>query len=172
MNYTWWTADMEKYLVENYCNHGDKELAEMFELKFPKPFKWTKKHIEKKRYYMKLKRSPEQIHAIRCQNNKDGRQFKMWQKRNKGQHGEVRNWGGRRYINISGEWILERRYIAGALPGEVVRTYEGGMVVIDRKINQKMNAEMRLNMHPELKQTIKALNQLKKIIHGKENSRP
>ncbi|HEU5289542.1 MAG TPA: hypothetical protein VFU05_02790 [Cyclobacteriaceae bacterium] len=172
IHYTWWTNEMEQYLIDNYRNHGDKQLAQMFEDKFPKSFKWTLKHIEKKRHYMKLKRTSAEVHKIRSDNNKDGRQYKSWLKRNKGNNGEVRNWGGKFFIKIDGKWIPEHRYRVGAVTGEVVRKHEGTLVVIDRKSNQKLNSEIRANRHPELKLTIKALNQLKKIIYGKENTRP
>lgn len=166
-NYTHWTTSMEKFLIENYSSIGDTQLAQMFEKKFPKSFTWTKKHIEKKRYYMKLKRTAEQENRLRVLNNRDGRQVKTWDSRGRMKDGDVREWNGRKYIKFNGRTILYSRYSVNAKPGEIVRTHEGGFKIIDRRQNQRINADIRKNRPSELKQTIKALNQLKKICQGK-----
>ena len=166
-----WTKEMDDYLLEKFGSIGDTKLAELFEKRFPKHYQWTNKQIEKRRSYLKLKRTKEQEHWLRCLNNKDGRQFRMWITRGKMKNGEVRNWGGRKYIKIKGKIIPYHRHLVKAKKGQVVRTFEGGVKIIDRAENQRLNAKQRALLPSDLKQTVKALNELKKIIYGKENTR-
>lgn len=172
MNYTHWTSDMNDYLKANFKMIGDTKLAELFEKKFPKSFPWTKKHIEKRRTYMKLKRTAKEENRLRVLNNKDGRQERMWIIRGAANDGATTIWEGRKYIKVNGRWTDYYRHITGAKPGQVVRSYEGEVRIIDRSENQALNVILRVNRHPELKSTIKALNELKKILYGKENRRP
>lgn len=161
---------MDNYLRENYGWIGDTRLAEMFEEKFPKHYPWTKKHIEKRRSYLGLKRTAEQESCLRVLNNKDGRQVKMWQTRGAATEGDTRIWKGRKYIKVNGRFVDYYRHVAKAKPGQVVRSHEGNVKIIDRAANQRMNAAIRAALPPELKQAVKALNKLKKVINGKENS--
>lgn len=161
---------MDKFLRANYGWIGDTRLAEMFEEKFPKHYPWTNKHIEKRRSYLGLKRTPVQESTLRVLNNKDGRQAKMWETRGAAKDGDTRMWEGRKHIKVNGKWVSYYRHITSAKPGQVVRSHEGTVQIIDRAINQRMNANMRAALPPELKQAVKALNKLKKAINGKENS--
>lgn len=167
-----WTKEMDAFLLENYAWIGDRHLSEMFAKKFPQPYPWTKKHIEKRRSYLKLKRSKEQEHIIRVINNWDGRQVKTWDARGRMAEGEVRSWEGRKYIKVKGKVFLYTRYISGAKKGQVARSFEGGVKLITHAEHARMNNAMRAALPSDLKKTIKALNQLKKIINGKENPRP
>lgn len=171
-NYTHWTPEMNDYLKDNFRLIGDTKLAELFEHKFTKCFHWTKKHIEKRRTYMKLKRTAKEENRLRVMNNKDGRQDRMWLTRGAAKEGEIKHWKDRKFIKVSGRWVDYYRHIANAKPGQVVRHYEGDLKIITLSENQAMNARLRANRHPELKSTIKALNQLKKILYGKENRGP
>lgn len=56
-----WTPEQTKFLQANYKTIGDKELAKIFNTKWEKKKGWTLKHIEKKRMYLGLKRTPAQI---------------------------------------------------------------------------------------------------------------
>jgi hypothetical protein len=172
MNYTWWTKAMENYLTKHYAWKGDKELAQMFEKRFPKPFPWTNKQIEKKRGYMGLKHSKEQLRYIHKKNQQDGRQKKMWDTRGRMQEGEVRCWDGRQYIKHNGKVILLHRHLVNAKKGQLVRQFEGGLQIITRRENAILNAAVRKSRTPELKQSIKLLNQINKIIHAKQANRP
>lgn len=166
-----WTKAMDSYLRVNYGWIGDTRLAEMFEEAFPKHYPWTKKHIEKRRGYLGLKRTAEQESCLRVLNNKDGRQAKMWETRGAAKEGDTRIWKGRKYIKVDGQFVLYYRHITNAKPGQVVRSHEGTVQIIDRSTNQRLNAQIRASLPPELKQAVKALNKLKKVINGKENSR-
>lgn len=171
-NWCRWTKDMDDYLKEKFGQIGDTKLAELFEVKFPKPYPWTKKHIEKRRSYLKLKRTKEQEHYLRCLNNKDGRHFKMWDKRNRMKEGEVRTWNGRQYIKHNGEVLLYRRVLKNAKKGEIVRWIDDEYQVITMAEHATMNKKKSMELPADLKETITALNKLKKLLYGKENSRP
>jgi len=166
-----WTEMEHRFLVENYGLVGDTKLAEIMNKKFPKGYPWTKKHIEKRRNYFGLKRSKDQEHRLRVLNNSDGRHQKMWNTRGRMNEGEIREWKGRKYIKVNGETILLHRYLAGARPGDVVRSHEGMIEIISRKENQRRNIAIRLAQPEELRKTVKALNKLKNILNGKENRR-
>jgi hypothetical protein len=169
-NWTRWTPAMNKFLGDNYEWIGDTHLAAMFEERFPKNHPWTKKHLEKRRMYLKLVRTIEQRRIIHWINNQDDRHKKSWDVRGRMQENEVRSWNGRKYIKINGEVLLYNRHLVKAKKGQIVRAYEGGLEIITQQENQRRNAELRAALPPELKDTVKALNQLKKILYGKENS--
>jgi hypothetical protein len=56
----YWTSEQVNFLKEYYQILGDMEIAAIFEDLWPKNKTWTLKHIEKKRRYLKLKRTPEE----------------------------------------------------------------------------------------------------------------
>lgn len=127
-----WSKEDIGYLVRNYKRMGDKELAQKL-TKRRKTFrvidgkkvfrKFTSKHVEKKRDLLKLKRSSEQILAVRKRNIQLGLTFAF----SKGKHawntgmreamkeGEVRIWkdtGGsyKRNIKVNGRTIPYTRW--------------------------------------------------------------
>ena len=61
MTLEYWTDEQVDFLLKNYKEKGDTELSEIFNEKWHKDKGWTKKHIEKQRRYLKLKRTPEEI---------------------------------------------------------------------------------------------------------------
>lgn len=80
----YWNDEMISFLKKNYKNIGDVEISEIFQLQFPKNKPWTKKHIEKKRRYLGLKRTKEELSNIIKRNFKQGRfntARKTWRKR-------------------------------------------------------------------------------------------
>lgn len=99
MELEYFTEEQTAFLINNYQTFGDCELAEIFARQWPKAKGWTKKHIEKKRKYMGLKRTEQQIKAIHDRNVKNGRYalcpVKAWQKRGVAQEGEIRYWTNR-----------------------------------------------------------------------------
>lgn len=167
-----WTKAEHRLLVRTYRKHGDTAIAEMLNRQFPKGYPWTNKHVEKRRKYFGLKRTKAEEHRIRVLNNGDGRQYKTWDTRGRAKDGEIRRWGRALVIKSKGKWHSYFRYVTKAKKGQIVRTHDGGITITDRRGNQLMNARLRAALPPELKQTVKALNQLKKIINGKEDSRP
>lgn len=76
-----WTLDMIRFLKKNYHVKGDKEIAEIFEKKFPKNIKWTIKHIEKKRGYLGLKRTELDLEKIKIKkfNGMGDRRYRLFQ---------------------------------------------------------------------------------------------
>jgi hypothetical protein len=167
-----WTWEMDAYLIDNYEWIGDLYLAEMFEAKFPKGYPWTKKHIEKRRSYLKLIRTTEQektLRLIACiYNNRDG---KAWDKRGRIPEGCVKTWNGRKYIKVNGKIELYSRHVTKAKPGEIARLIDGEYKIISQATNMVMNHMKALEYPKQIRDTVKTLNQLKKLIYGKENTR-
>lgn len=64
MEMEYWTEEQTQFLMDNYKAIGDVELAEIFNKKWPKKKDWTNKHIDKKRNYLGLARTKEEIKAI------------------------------------------------------------------------------------------------------------
>ncbi len=91
-----WTAAQVRYLVAHYKMIGDKELAELFNKKWKKKKGWSFKHIEKKRKYLKLKRTSRQLKAIHQRNVDQGRfllcPVKRWLVSGVAKEGEIRMW--------------------------------------------------------------------------------
>jgi hypothetical protein len=76
MELEFWNDEMMKYLKSNYKKIGDVELAEIFQVKWPKKKKWKKQHINKKRKQLGLHRSQSQINKIIAKNvNAGGKSF-------------------------------------------------------------------------------------------------
>lgn len=73
MRLEYWTPEQVKYLIEHYKFIGDKEFRDIFNRRWPKKKGWSHKHIEKKRKYLKLKRTERQIFNIRIRNIDQGR---------------------------------------------------------------------------------------------------
>ena len=91
-----WTAEQTEFLIENYKTIGDTELAKIFATRWDKKKGWSKKHIEKKRRQLKLKRTAKECKAIH-QRNKDNGVFKdcankMWASVGVTPVGEVKVW--------------------------------------------------------------------------------
>lgn len=68
----YWTTEQIDFLISNYKIKGDVEIAEIFQIKFPKNKRWTKNHINKKRRYLKINRTIEEIKTIASINSKPG----------------------------------------------------------------------------------------------------
>lgn len=126
----YFTPAQEKYLAKYYQTTGDSELAEIFQKKWPKKKGWTKKHIEKKRGYLILNRTQDQIKAIHQRNVMAGRfsicPVKAWNKRGRSPDGEIRYWSnkvtGKKYPVIKhngkfvhwGRWAWQQHF--GKIP--------------------------------------------------------
>ncbi|SIO53916.1 HNH endonuclease signature motif containing protein [Chitinophaga niabensis] len=126
----YFTPEQVNYLISNFQMIGDCELAEVFQQQWPKKKGWTKKHIEKKRKYLGLKRTQKQIQLIHHRNVKNGRfaicPVKAWNKRGRSPDGEIRYWTqkdtGKKYPVIKfngsfrhwGRWAWEQAF--GKIP--------------------------------------------------------
>lgn len=118
MRMYYWTLRQEKFLRKMFKTIGDKELAEIFNKKFPQK-KWTFKHIEKKRNYLNLHRTEKQLKAIKRRNIAQGRfalcPVKRWQTMGVMKEGTIRMWRtitGRLvpYIKINGKFVHWARW--------------------------------------------------------------
>lgn len=90
----YWSKEAVQFLKNNYRSMGDKEIAHKLESVQQKEKGWTLKHVEKKRLYLGLKRSPSDLIAIKKRNIiigcwKDSNQ-KMWAKRGVFPEGTIR----------------------------------------------------------------------------------
>jgi hypothetical protein len=96
MELEYFSATQINFLRSHYHTIGDCEFAELFQRKWPKNKGWTKKHIEKKRKYLRLKRTKKEIKCILARNKKAGRfsqcPVKAWDKRGRAPEGQIRYW--------------------------------------------------------------------------------
>lgn len=111
----YWTPEMVEYLIKNYKSIGDTELAKIFQKKYPKNKPWTKKHIEKKRRYLNLKRSKYIQKKIHQRNVDNGcgkvASKKRWLKTGFNTYGTVVNWNNRLFIKTKKGYMLYARYV-------------------------------------------------------------
>lgn len=138
MEIIYWTDEQIEALKHLYKTLGDTEIAEIFNRRWKKKGGWSKKHIEKKRLYLKLKRTKEEIAYIKRRNVEKGRYAmanrNRWKDRT-AKNKEIRIWeqpdgAPRAYIKINGRfrdyarWCYQRE--VGAIPrGMLVRTIDG-----------------------------------------------
>jgi hypothetical protein len=115
----YWTKEQIAFLKSKYRKIGDVELAIIFESRWPKNKKWTQKHIEKKRKYLKLNRTKKEIEAIHKRNVDRGAfklcALKRWLTTGQAKEGEVRMWNGSNgikipMIKIEGEFVQWARW--------------------------------------------------------------
>jgi hypothetical protein len=96
MEVEYWTDEMVVFLKGNFKEIGDKELAAIFQERWPKNKPWTLKHIEKKRNYLHLKRTRKELYAIHHRNKRNGSWENahkwMWQTRGVSPIGATRIW--------------------------------------------------------------------------------
>jgi len=123
-----WTPEQIDFLRCNYENIGDTELTEMFTAKWDKPKGWTKKHIEKKRRYLKLKRTELQLKKIHTRNVKKGYfeccPVKAWKTRGQEPIGVIKVWrstasGERSYIKTKTGYVVYARWMWEQQFGEI-----------------------------------------------------
>jgi hypothetical protein len=92
----YWTPRQVRFLKNNYRKYGDSELADMFNIKWLKKKGWSKKHIEKKRRYLKLVRTTKEKIQIHQRNKLRGCfklcPVKAWAKRGICKEGTLRVW--------------------------------------------------------------------------------
>ena len=139
MRMEYWTLEQEGFLRKNYKSIGDMELAEIFNNKFPKIKSWTKHHIEKKRSYLNLKRTREQILRIYQRNLDAGRLNKYHTNRfcqiGWAKDGAIRMWLNqdgkpKPKIKINGHWRFWNRWAwkkkYGRIPKGTMITFKDG----------------------------------------------
>ncbi|WP_417200080.1 hypothetical protein [Bizionia sp.] len=190
MELEYWTNEQIEFLRANYKEIGDSELAEVFEVKWHKEKGWTKKHIEKKRRYLKLKRTKAQINKIHKRNVLMGRfkicPIKAWETMGQAPDGEKRVWyhqDNSPFVVIKTKtgfvhynpWLWEQHYGKPA-KGMVIRNFSTKLLdvkitdlkLITREENARLNSKNRLPEH--LRETQKLIRTLNKTIHKIEKS--
>lgn len=130
----YWNEEMVKFLRENYSQIGDTEMAEIFSAKWPKNKGWSKKHIEKKRRYLKLKRTKKEIQAIYRKHVAAGVYIegsaRAWTTRGVAKEGEIRYWNKAYdktrqvpYIKVNGRFVHYGRYRYEQIHGPIPKGY-------------------------------------------------
>lgn len=128
MDLEYWTPVQIRFLKLYYKQVGDTELANIFNKHFKKNKSWHKRHIEKKRRYLKLKRTEAQIKAIHQRNVDNGNflqcAIKRWEKTGQAIEGEIRFWRSNygRFIpmiKINGSFIPWNRWAWEDAFGEI-----------------------------------------------------
>lgn len=79
VKYDKWTPEQVQYLRDNFQKIGDVAIATYFNENMPKSYKWTRKMIRKKRHYLGLHRSDDELHKIRHDNATIGNAATMTQ---------------------------------------------------------------------------------------------
>jgi HNH endonuclease len=194
MELEYWTNEQIKFLKTTYKLIGDKELAEIFNSKWKKQKGWSHKHIEKKRRYLKLKRTDEQKRKIHQRNVANGRfamcSVKRWLTMGCAPEGAIKIWNGYKnskvkVIKVNGiyvhyaHWLYEKHF--GKMPaGHVIGFKDrNNMNVVIENLECISRAEharrngIRRNLPADVRKTMTALNQLIHLInkkqHGKKN---
>ena len=142
MNLEYWCNTSIRFLRLYYKYIGDTEMAEIFTKHFPKEKGWTKKHIEKKRRYLGLKRTDGEMLVIKKRNTDSGRfvicNTKRWLATGKAKIGDVHIWDrdGLKMAYIKTEkgfvprnrWLWQQAY--GPISrNEIVWAKEGSPVI-------------------------------------------
>lgn len=195
MELEYWTPEQIRFLIRSYKKFGDMELAEIFSSKWKKNKGWRNKHIEKKRLYLKLKRTEAEKKRIFLRNKKMGR-FKFcpvnrWIMQGVFPEGTIRIWrysyekrGGRgggyfKAIKIGGKfvhyapWLYEKHF--GKMPPGYVTGFkdrDNMNVVIDNLecISRAEHARRNGRSLPEdVREAVKMLNELNNIINQKSS---
>ena len=190
INLEYWTEEQIQFLKDNYKEIGDTELAEIFEVKWFKNKGWTKKHIEKKRRYLKLKRTAEQRKAIHTRNKLMGKlsvaNKKRWETSPPAPEGEKRVWyrkDNTPFVVIKTKegfvhynpWLWKLYY--GEIPkGYVVRNFSNKLLdvtindlkLISKSHNATLNSTTRLST--ESKKTKQLINKLSRAIQKQQEN--
>ena len=176
MQLEYWTEEQITFLKENYKTIGDKELAIIFNKKWKKEKTWSWKHIEKKRVYLQLKRTPEELKKIKERNKKRGcwTDTTAWQTRGVFPIGKVRIWNNKGYsykvIRTEKGYVYYSRWLYrntfGSIPKGHIITYrdDNSMNVVPRNLVAMTLAEnVRRNQYKypeEIRNLGKILKQL------------
>ncbi|MGM8362112.1 hypothetical protein ACSV4D_09380 [Flavobacterium sp. ARAG 55.4] len=186
----YWTPTQVLFLKENYQNIGDVELAEIFENEWPKNKPWTKKHIEKKRRYLGLKRSKTALQEVHLRNKISGRlavaNKKRWEITGSNPIGTILFWNtnGYQMAHIKTEngyvhysrWLWKQHY--GEVPPgfNIVRKEGCPEIPTIEFLEQISNAELAIRnkrkysqLPQELKEIITLKNKINKTIKNNDN---
>lgn len=189
MEVEYWTKDQIQFLKDNYKEMGDVEIAALFNEVCPKNKPWSNKHIEKKRRYLKLKRTKAEIEDVRQRNIERGSfvigNVNMWKTRGIADLGTIRIWknqeGGHfAVVKLKEAWVHYNRWLYEAFfrelnSDELVVTISGKIIadgpedleVIDRAEHARRNSKRR---YPDnVRQAMKRISEIKReLINNKQ----
>lgn len=190
----YWTPEQINFLRLNYQEMGDTEMAAEFNKRWHKEKGWSKKHIEKKRRHLHLKRTAAQKKEIH-QRNVDNGMFAMcpvkaWKIRGTAAPiGEIRIWDHYGYplkviktedgfVHYT-RWLYEKHN--GPVPDNcIVRVKDGNplnvvldnLVLISREENATMNSKARKDLQHQKQRTVNRINlQIHKINQLQKNEK-
>jgi hypothetical protein len=188
MELEYWTPNQVAFLKQNYQSMGDVMIAEFFENEWPKNKPWTKQHIEKKRRYLKLKRTSIELQQVHLLNKSTGRltvaNRRRWETTGSNAVGTIVLWNcnGYKIAQIKTEngyvhynrWLWEQHH--GAIPaGYNIVKKEGcpeiATIEFLEMITKGENAIRNKNRYTELPQDLKEIISIKNKInkHIKQN---
>lgn len=187
MELQYWTEEQVDFLLANYKKKGDTELAIIFNKKWHKEKGWTKKHIEKKRMYLKLKRTELEKKLIKKRNTEMGMfaecAKKRWETIGVAPEGEIRIWKNSYKTNEVAviktkkgwvhynRWLYESNFIK-LKSDELVVTKSGKTIaegpydleIINRQEHARRNS---LKRYPEeLRESVGLIRELQKEINS------
>lgn len=193
MEMEYWTPSQVSYLKQNYQSIGDVEIAEIFENEWPKNKAWTKKHIEKKRRYLKLKRTPIELEEIQIRNTVNGRfaicNKKRWESTGSNAIGTIVIWNtaGYQMAHIKtatgyvhyNRWLWKKNY--GEIPVNYNVVRKAGcpeiptiefLEIVTKSEHAIRNKQKHDQLPQELKDIIKLKNKITKTIksHATRNN--
>ena len=186
MEMEYWTQEQIQFLKDNYLEMGDTEMAEIFNEVCPKEKGWSKKHIEKKRRYLKLKRSKAVQKKVHDRNVELGYfkvcPIKAWETRGGAAPvGEIRIWKtsyGLEYPVVKLEegfvhynrWLYEENFgnlssedLVVVKSGDIVARGPEDLEVVDRAEHARRNT---LKRYPEeLRETVQLIRSINSNIN-------
>lgn len=191
----YWTMEQVLFLRRNYKKKGDTELAQMFNARWHKNKGWSKKHIEKKRRYLGLKRTDDEKAAILARSVGKGiyaSANKIRWKEIAAPKGEMRiNWYGNRPVKVIktnkgfvhyARWLYRQHY--GKIPsGKIVRLKDNdpmnvvpeNLYLITRAENARLNNALKTDPDYGRRKAVRELNkniyQIKKIIENAKQTK-
>ncbi|PIF33014.1 hypothetical protein CLU81_3584 [Flavobacterium sp. 9] len=191
MDLEYWTSDQVDFLKQNYKSIGDVELAQIFENEWPKNKGWSKKHIEKKRRYLNLKRTKTELQKVHDRNKKSGRlavaNKKRWEFTGSNEIGTIVIWRVKDYpmAFIKTEngyvhynrWLWKKEY--GSIPEGYNVVKKSGcpeiptiefLELLTKDEHARRNQNKFLNLPADVKEIISLKNKLIKTIKKNENA--
>jgi hypothetical protein len=129
-----WTKEQTDFVLNNYKKMGDKEIAYQLNLRFPKVKKFDNKAIEKKRTYLKITRTAEELAGIKKRTVevlKAYKHGKTWKTRGELPQGTIKTWKQTgtnaiyyfKVIKIGKQFINYARYLWEQANGPIPKGY-------------------------------------------------
>jgi len=190
MEMEYWTDEQVEFLKKKYKTIGDKELAMIYNQKWQKAKGWSFKHIEKKRLYLKLNRTSDQLAEIKKRNVKRGCYHDMgtWKTRGAAKDGTIKIWMHRDQktgkestyvvIKVKGKYVHAARYryeqaFGKMKPGFVIgfKDRNNLNIELDNLESISRGEHVRRNgrtqkYSAELKELLKYINQLNHLLNN------